>query len=60
MKRAEKAAADRKRARYVASTIALVLRQYTFKDGDSPVAYMSTFGQMDFIRRMLEKVWRTR
>ena len=52
--------AKRKRARYVAGTIALVLRQYKHLSDDSPIGYLSTIGQMKFIRTMLERVGRAR
>lgn len=50
--------AKRKRARYVAGTIRLVLRQYTTANDDCPVAFMSTVGQMKFISTMLDRVGR--
>ena len=53
-RRAEKA--KKKRARYVAGTIAMILRQYKQCGDDAPIGFMTTIGQMKFIRRMLNRV----
>jgi hypothetical protein len=50
--------AKRKRARYVAATIGMVLRQYEHLDPDSPIGYLTTIGQMRFIRAMLNRAAR--
>lgn len=48
----------RKRARYVANTIGMALRQYKDLGPDSPIGYLTTIGQMRFIRAMLNRVAR--
>ena len=48
----------RKRARYVARTIDLVLRPYRNTSNDAPIGFMTTIGQMKFIRMMLNRVAR--
>lgn len=48
----------RKRARYVAKTIGMVLHQYKHLGPDAPINYISSIGQMRFIRAMLNRVGR--
>lgn len=47
--------AKRKRARYVAGTIGMVLRQNKNLGPDSPIAFVSTIGQLRFIRAVLNR-----
>lgn len=49
-------ATKRKRAKYVAGTLGLILNQHKNLHPDSPLVLISTKGQVRFIREMLNKV----